>query len=151
MVSLEKGLRTDRNSGLSFDEAYLDGIVSFSEAVKASHDNEPPKVVLELTQRTISGDTYVDRKRVFGTNHYTDWYNIPLPSSTSAHKQQKTVSSALPECSICQRRGNCRGRQTREPPAGGLQHTGIFRLVVLTNKYSREQRNSVTCLVVATR
>lgn len=75
MAGLEKGLRTDRNSGLSLDEAYLDGTVSFNEAVNASHDGEPPKAVLgaemlqrKLTQKTISGDTYVDRRRVFGTN-----------------------------------------------------------------------------------
>ncbi|CRG85033.1 Ca2+-transporting ATPase [Talaromyces islandicus] len=75
MAGLEKGLRTDRNSGLSLDEAYLDGTVSFNEAVNASQDSEPPKAVLgaemlqrKLTQKTISGDTYVDRRRVFGTN-----------------------------------------------------------------------------------
>lgn len=75
MAGLEKGLRTDRNSGLSLDEAYLEGTVSFNEAVNASQNSEPPKAVLgsellqrKLTQKTITGDTYVDRRRIFGAN-----------------------------------------------------------------------------------
>lgn len=83
MAGLEKGLRTDRNSGLSVDEAYLDGTISFNEAVGASNGDQqvqqqqqqPPKAVSRIdTHRTQSSrhsrteGAYGDRKRVFGTN-----------------------------------------------------------------------------------
>jgi len=83
LAGLEKGLRTNRKSGLSVDEADLDGTVSFAEAKAAarttrsipqddsktpitrvdSKDSSPPP------RRTpASEDAYFDRKRVFNDN-----------------------------------------------------------------------------------
>jgi P-type Ca2+ transporter type 2C len=75
MAGLEKGLRSDRNSGLSVDEAYLDGTVSFEDAVSGGQQSQQPKAVSRIdTQKTQSSRhtrtdaAYADRKRVFGAN-----------------------------------------------------------------------------------
>ncbi|KAI7974424.1 hypothetical protein EIK77_008604 [Talaromyces pinophilus] len=75
MKGLEKGLRSDRNSGLSVDEVYLDGTVSFEDAVHATNGNHQPKTVSRTdTHRTQSSrhsqskEAFADRKRVFGVN-----------------------------------------------------------------------------------
>ena len=75
MAGLEKGLRTDRNGGLSVDEQSMDGTVSFEEATAvttpSSDDTavEEPELVLTQTSgsRARSG-TFVDRKRIFNDN-----------------------------------------------------------------------------------
>ncbi|KAE8416691.1 hypothetical protein BDV36DRAFT_199324 [Aspergillus pseudocaelatus] len=74
---LEKGLRTDINSGLSMDETALDGTVSFEDATSIASEestqgspSQPPR------QPTRSGtepakhpdNGYTDRKRVYGSN-----------------------------------------------------------------------------------
>ncbi|GAP87091.1 putative Ca2+-transporting ATPase [Rosellinia necatrix] len=74
---LEKGLRSDRASGLSADERNLDGKVSFEEAT----GNDPPKVANEgaaspdtpierttTSSRPDSDGAFADRKRVYGDN-----------------------------------------------------------------------------------
>lgn len=74
MKGLEKGLRSDRNSGLSVDEAYLDGTVSFEDAVHATKANQPKAVSRTDTHRTQasrhsqSKEAFADRKRIFGAN-----------------------------------------------------------------------------------
>ncbi|EED24147.1 P-type calcium ATPase, putative [Talaromyces stipitatus ATCC 10500] len=75
MKGLEKGLRSDRNSGLSIDETYLDGTVTFDDAVHATNGNHQPKSVSRTdTHRTQSSrysqsqEAYADRKRIFGEN-----------------------------------------------------------------------------------
>lgn len=81
LAGLEKGLRTDRTSGLSVDETTLDGTVTFEDAVNsakaAGSDAFPkqPKAVYRsdtqqssATVRQYSDDAYADRKRVFGAN-----------------------------------------------------------------------------------
>ncbi|KAI0178605.1 calcium-translocating P-type ATPase [Hypoxylon sp. FL1284] len=78
LVGMEKGLRTNRHTGLSPDEKYLDGEVSFETAT--SHP--PSKLVsegLESPQTPVnrsnthdhkhgSGEQFFDRKRVYGDN-----------------------------------------------------------------------------------
>lgn len=77
LMGLEKGLRTDRLSGLSVDEKKLDGTVTFEEATTLSPEELEPK---EDDERTItrtattgtthpmSDDSFLDRKRVFADN-----------------------------------------------------------------------------------
>lgn len=75
LSGIEKGLRTDRQSGLSVDEVTLDGTVSFDEAVRASSmDKEIGPLKRSTTSGAMSpsGDTtsgsFVDRKRIFKDN-----------------------------------------------------------------------------------
>ena len=73
LVGLEKGLRTNRQSGLSQDEIGLDGTVSFDEVVKASHEDFGP---MKRTQTSgsmvdhavVPENAFSDRKRIFGDN-----------------------------------------------------------------------------------
>lgn len=75
LAGLERGLRTDSRSGLSLDEAYLDGAISFEEATKSDVREQVPKTV----SRTSSIDSrhpaldhgenaFADRRRIFGDN-----------------------------------------------------------------------------------
>jgi Ca2+-transporting ATPase len=76
LAGLEKGLRTNRNSGLSVDEVVLDGSVSFEEAVKAGTDAEENfgKVKRSTTSGSMSRppdtakDGFSDRKRIYKDN-----------------------------------------------------------------------------------
>lgn len=76
LAGLEKGLRTNRNSGLSVDEVALDGSVSFEEAVKAGTDAEENfgKVKRSTTSGSMSRppdtakDGFSDRKRIYKDN-----------------------------------------------------------------------------------
>ncbi|KAJ6109515.1 ATPase P-type K/Mg/Cd/Cu/Zn/Na/Ca/Na/H-transporter [Penicillium sp. IBT 16267x] len=69
---LEKGLRTDGQSGLSVDETTLDGAVSFedvttsSPATKASSPTGAPAGTGSIV--TESDQSFEDRRRVYGTN-----------------------------------------------------------------------------------
>ena len=70
---LEKGLRTDRRSGLSNDEAALDGHVSFEDAIKASKD-EPRLLKRQMTSGSLASHVeppkgaFGDRIRVYKDN-----------------------------------------------------------------------------------
>lgn len=75
LQGLLKGLRTDRNSGLSSDEQHLEGSVSFEEAVRGSNASSPdsdPKIrahtdlVAGAPKSTES--SFADRKKVFSDN-----------------------------------------------------------------------------------
>ncbi|KAH8665938.1 hypothetical protein BGZ60DRAFT_378380 [Tricladium varicosporioides] len=84
LAGLEKGLRTDRRSGLSLDEGDLDGTVSFDEALAAarkaspasSDDKKAPITRVDskesrssLARRTPPADSaFYDRKRIFSDN-----------------------------------------------------------------------------------
>ena len=76
LVGLEKGLRTDRNSGLSVDEQNLDGSISFEEATAAASspaESEATKVAAPRTQEHVGTGTgtkgsFDDRKRIFNDN-----------------------------------------------------------------------------------
>jgi Ca2+-transporting ATPase len=73
LVGLERGLRTNRQSGLSVDEVGLEGTVSFEEAVKAGHDELGPvrrtKTSSSLANPPrVSKNAFSDRKRIFGDN-----------------------------------------------------------------------------------
>jgi P-type Ca2+ transporter type 2C len=76
---IEKGLRTDRRSGLSLDEQFLDGYVSFQDATAmTTPTTSPDKDLIEKpirrsdTTMTFSRkqpeNGYADRKRVFSDN-----------------------------------------------------------------------------------
>ena len=75
LKGLEKGLRTDIQSGLSLDEQYLDGTISFEDAKAAASDEPPhprmPRSNTTGTTRTLDAkraNSYADRKRVFRDN-----------------------------------------------------------------------------------
>jgi Ca2+-transporting ATPase len=73
LVGLERGLRTNRQSGLSVDEVGLDGTVSFEEAVKAGHDELGPVRRTKTSSSManppqVSKNAFSDRKRIFGDN-----------------------------------------------------------------------------------
>ncbi|KAK3622501.1 plasma membrane calcium [Elasticomyces elasticus] len=72
LVGLEKGLRSDRNAGLSGDESKLSGSVSFEEAT-ASASPSSDKTAVEApdisspTEKANMGN-FEDRKRIFADN-----------------------------------------------------------------------------------
>jgi len=72
---LEKGLRTNRKSGLSVDEVRWDDVVTFEDATIPKALNTMSKPSLdqnihrtETTPQTLSPEAFSDRKRVFSDN-----------------------------------------------------------------------------------
>lgn len=79
---LEKGLRTDKSSGLSVDEKKLDGSVSFEDAISpAPSPNFPDSAhIKETSRRSVTrtstsatalqraDDSFFDRKRIYKDN-----------------------------------------------------------------------------------
>lgn len=74
---IEKGLRTDRYSGLSIDEKQLEGSVEFEDAVAAAANwsdtqNTPRRSMTRVsTSATVmqrSNDSFIDRRRIFKDN-----------------------------------------------------------------------------------
>lgn len=74
---IEKGLRTDRYSGLSIDEKQLEGSVEFEDAVAAATNwsdtqNTPRRSMTRVsTSATVmqrSNDSFIDRRRIFKDN-----------------------------------------------------------------------------------
>ncbi|PGH01481.1 calcium-translocating P-type ATPase, PMCA-type [Helicocarpus griseus UAMH5409] len=77
LAGLEKGLRTNCQTGLSLDETFLDGTVSFEEATKKSSKvpEQDLKSPARVSSTKVAHDTkhvkegeYADRKRVFSDN-----------------------------------------------------------------------------------
>lgn len=77
LTGVEKGLRTNRDSGLSVDEKHLDGTVSFEDAVNAAVNRADEKYELDgnitrmsttATGMQRSDDSYLDRIRIFRDN-----------------------------------------------------------------------------------
>jgi len=75
LAGLEKGLRTDRNAGLSMDEHKMDGTVSFEEAAATASPAsdrtvvESPEIVAQQgSGEKASQGSFEDRKRIFGDN-----------------------------------------------------------------------------------
>ncbi|KAG6102623.1 hypothetical protein E4U30_003841 [Claviceps sp. LM220 group G6] len=71
LQGLEKGLRSNRKTGLSQDETQLDGQVSFEEATAEKQKNEPADgSAMSKTQshQALGGDAFADRYRVFRDN-----------------------------------------------------------------------------------
>jgi Ca2+-transporting ATPase len=83
LAGLEKGLRTNRKSGLSVDEADLDGTVTFEDAKAAARnsrglpqdDSKTPIARVDSKgsspaprRKPASDDSFFDRKRVFNDN-----------------------------------------------------------------------------------
>lgn len=70
---LEKGLRSDRKSGLSTDETVLDGEVTFEQATaqndkKATEGTATATVTKTQTNKSRGNDAFADRYRVFRDN-----------------------------------------------------------------------------------
>ncbi|EXJ82097.1 Ca2+-transporting ATPase [Capronia coronata CBS 617.96] len=76
LAGLEKGLRTNRHSGLSVDEAGLEGTVTFEEAVQAGIEAEEKYGSVKRVNTTgsmtaparISESSFADRKRIYKDN-----------------------------------------------------------------------------------
>lgn len=77
LSGIEKGLRTNRHSGLSIDEKQLDGSISFDDAVAAAANSATVKhnprrsMTRSSTSATAmqrSSDSFLDRKRIFKDN-----------------------------------------------------------------------------------
>lgn len=73
LEGLEKGLKSDRKSGLSVDEQHVDGKISFEEATTPNQTQAPKSAVTTDIQRAeTSGEpgkeAFADRKRVFSDN-----------------------------------------------------------------------------------
>ncbi|WEW55835.1 plasma membrane calcium [Emydomyces testavorans] len=77
LAGIEKGLRTNRDTGLSVDESVLDGTVSFEDATHQDPSPQPsfkppkapPRVnTAHAESISKSSDAFVDRKRVFSDN-----------------------------------------------------------------------------------
>ncbi|KAI4227594.1 MAG: hypothetical protein L6R36_002295 [Xanthoria steineri] len=75
LKGIEKGLRTDRNAGLSVDEKFLDGTVTFDTAVAAAGSLEPKAPGRAMTRSSTTAtaarqtdDLFADRKRIFKDN-----------------------------------------------------------------------------------
>ena len=76
LIGMEKGLRTDRQSGLSVDEKSMDGKVTFDEATSVgSPSSDDTKVAIEEPEmasapagQNAGAGTYDDRKRIFSNN-----------------------------------------------------------------------------------
>jgi P-type Ca2+ transporter type 2C len=79
LTGLEKGLRTDRNSGLSSDERGLDGTVDFTVAVQAGADAEKEYDMGTVNRSNTAGsmaqvtshqddNAFLDRKRIYKDN-----------------------------------------------------------------------------------
>ncbi|KAH8651316.1 hypothetical protein BX600DRAFT_489762 [Xylariales sp. PMI_506] len=78
LAGLEKGLRTDRNAGLSVDETTLDGTVSFEEVAPkgisktsnaASDSGKPaPERAPTFSGHQVQSEAFRDRRRVFAEN-----------------------------------------------------------------------------------
>lgn len=72
LVGIEKGLRSNRHSGLSIDETELDGTVSFEDATAATEAPPKPPVPAATTSslegKSRKDQSFADRKRVFNDN-----------------------------------------------------------------------------------
>ncbi|KAH0300986.1 calcium-translocating P-type ATPase, partial [Aureobasidium melanogenum] len=73
---IEKGLRSDRKSGLSLEEQHLDGQVSFEEAT--DHENPNAEYVTNGGNSTASSGPFSDRVRIFGDNRLPEKKAKPL-------------------------------------------------------------------------
>ncbi|KAH8666340.1 plasma membrane calcium-transporting ATPase 3 [Xylariales sp. PMI_506] len=75
LKGIEKGLRSNRETGLSIDEKHLDGTVSFNDATNKSskllnEGDESPQspIIRSNTAKTVTEGPFADRKRVFSDN-----------------------------------------------------------------------------------
>ncbi|THX83472.1 calcium-translocating P-type ATPase [Aureobasidium pullulans] len=77
IAGIEKGLRTDRKTGLSLDEQHLDGHVSFEEAT--DHQNPNAQYHSQAGNATTPGSgAFADRHRIFGDNRLPEKKAKPL-------------------------------------------------------------------------
>ncbi|KAI4719884.1 calcium-translocating P-type ATPase [Aureobasidium sp. EXF-10727] len=77
IAGIEKGLRSDRKTGLSLEEQHLDGHVSFEEAT--DHENPNAQYVSKGGNSTTSASgPFSDRVRIFGDNRLPEKKAKPL-------------------------------------------------------------------------
>ncbi|KAK3332077.1 hypothetical protein B0T19DRAFT_438947 [Cercophora scortea] len=81
LAGLEKGLRTDRKSGLSIDETHLDGYVSFEEATARDHG----KAVTEGVETSGAPSPPLVQTKSQGTHHHRKHDTEHLPYATRKH------------------------------------------------------------------
>lgn len=67
LAGIEKGLRSNRQAGLSIDEVHLDGQVTFEDATGAATKTEGAHLAPTHTN-TKTENSFADRKRVFADN-----------------------------------------------------------------------------------
>ncbi|PGH11081.1 calcium-translocating P-type ATPase, PMCA-type [Polytolypa hystricis UAMH7299] len=84
---LEKGLRTNRDTGISIDEVHLDGTVSFEEATKAD-TTQPP--VGKGPGRELSMQSDADSKKHHGEHAFADRKRI-FSDNRLPSKKTKTI------------------------------------------------------------
>ncbi|PNS18960.1 Calcium-transporting ATPase 2 [Sphaceloma murrayae] len=70
---IERGVRSDRNTGLSVDETHMDGDISFGEATGGSYIPDSPTIDPKAASGVkhvpkSDGDRFVDRLRIFSDN-----------------------------------------------------------------------------------
>lgn len=72
LTGIEKGLRSNRHTGLSLDETDLDGTVNFEDATAPGEAPQKPPAPAATTSslegKSNREGSYLDRKRVFGDN-----------------------------------------------------------------------------------
>ncbi|KAH0284466.1 calcium transporting P-type ATPase-like protein [Aureobasidium namibiae CBS 147.97] len=77
IAGIEKGLRSDRKTGLSLEEQHLDGQISFEEAT--DHENPNAQYVSKGGNSTTSASgPFSDRIRIFGDNRLPEKKAKPL-------------------------------------------------------------------------
>lgn len=75
---LERGLRTDRKTGLSIDETSLDGTVSFEEATTKFKKGQDVQPSTTGQAHHASTEAFVDRIRIFRRNKLPEKKPTPL-------------------------------------------------------------------------
>lgn len=75
LSGMEKGLRSNRDTGLSVDEKHLDGSISLQDVTKKDKklttegaETPSPETPVARTNTTGRDDAFSDRKRVYGDN-----------------------------------------------------------------------------------
>lgn len=76
LSGIEKGLRSDRKTGLSVDEQHLDGQVSFEEVT--NHENPNAQYVSKGGDIKSGSGPYADRVRIFSDNRLPEKKAKPL-------------------------------------------------------------------------
>lgn len=77
IAGIEKGLRSDRKTGLSLEEQHLDGQISFEEAT--DHENPNAQYVSKgSNSATSASGPFSDRVRIFGDNRLPEKKAKPL-------------------------------------------------------------------------
>jgi Ca2+-transporting ATPase len=95
---IEKGLRSDRTYGLSADEQYLEGSVTFKDIVSPSLTEAtstiPASKATAQRAREDGTDAYADRKRIFSDNRLPEHKSKNIFQLAWAAYHDKVLSQA---------------------------------------------------------